>query len=194
MFKHKQDISDKAKFANEVCKLLLYKYEGSISDAAHNAGDVYKYFKESLYEVVDTEVPLFWLHELLSSDPSDYYMTTERWDTEVTQAKIACVNYYLEPAKPETFDRRRSTLTGQVFDSGRRTGKSVRLIDNAIQIIFSGNICVVEDHPEPDKSKHADKALFKRIVKRLESEHGYMLHGGRFNLDEEALEISIKPR
>lgn len=70
--------------------------------------------------------------------------------------------------------RKVSTLEGMEDKllSGRRHGNTTRLIDNAIQIIFSGNICVVEDHHDMGSHKVANKHLFDKILKRLNSEHG----------------------
>ena len=50
----------------------------------------------------------------------------------------------------------------------RATGRTTRLVDEAIQNLFNNGRCVAHDHwPE----KHAYQYLFERILKRLEIEH-----------------------
>jgi hypothetical protein len=53
----------------------------------------------------------------------------------------------------------------------RRDGDSTRQIDVAIQTIFDGNVCKVEDHWEAGSHREANKNLFNRILKRIRSEH-----------------------
>ena len=66
-----------------------------------------------------------------------------------------------------------STLDGaeKLIVSGRQEGNTTRLIDYAIDIIFSGHICKVQDHHENGQHIRANQNLFDRIVKRLEHEH-----------------------
>jgi len=73
----------------------------------------------------------------------------------------------------------------------RRDGNTVRLIDNAIQILFSGDICVVLDHHEMGRNSKANKHLFDQILRRLEVEHRWVLEQKRVKLDKNRLEIRI---
>jgi len=72
----------------------------------------------------------------------------------------------------------------------RRDGNTTRLIDKAIQIIFSGDICVVRDHAKSGSDFYCNKELMKKIMKRLQQEHDI-----EFNylvIDFDHLEISLK--
>ena len=73
----------------------------------------------------------------------------------------------------------------------RRDGNTTRLIDNAIQILFSGKICVVLDHHEWGKSRMANKHLFDQILRRLEIEHRWMLESKRVKIDKNKFEFSF---
>jgi hypothetical protein len=75
----------------------------------------------------------------------------------------------------------------------RRSGNSTRLIDNAIQIIFSGKVCVVQDHYQHGEIKMINKLLFDRVIKRLESEHrfSWMVKNGKIYADYINLEIYL---
>ena len=64
-----------------------------------------------------------------------------------------------------------STLENFEATEGRATGNTTRLIDNAIQIIFSGKVCVVRDCGE-----NQDSELFKKVLRRLRVEHGLYMH------------------
>ena len=59
-----------------------------------------------------------------------------------------------------------STLENFKVTKGGATGNTTRLIDNAIQIIFSGKICVVRDC-----GRNQDSELFEKVVRRLRVEH-----------------------
>lgn len=74
-----------------------------------------------------------------------------------------------------------------ILPNVRQIGNSTRLIDNAIQIIFSGYICVIRDHVNNNRT---NQFLFDKIMGRLESEHRGSVH--RLNIDKSNLEISLK--
>lgn len=81
-----------------------------------------------------------------------------------------------------------STLEGMAksLSPYRQKGNSTKLIDNAIQIILSGHICVVEDHWEMGKNQKANQNLFDRIINRFENEHGMI------QLDKKRKESTIQ--
>jgi hypothetical protein len=91
--------------------------------------------------------------------------------------------------------RKVSTLEGMAdrLTDRRRDGNTTRLIDNAIQILFRGDICVVRDHCDDGNNDHANLDLFERILKRLESEHGLAitLKTYKIEADKNALEIKL---
>lgn len=77
----------------------------------------------------------------------------------------------------ENFNRNYvSTLDGMEdkITSTRRDGNSTRLVDNAIQIIFSGDICVVKDHVNGGEHIESNKLLFDRILRRIMVEHQFI--------------------
>jgi hypothetical protein len=92
-----------------------------------------------------------------------------------------------------------STLEGMVdtVTFRRRDGNLTRLIDNAIQIIFRGDVCVVKDHHgldygvDADGARRVDKFLFDSILNRLRSEHSWDFDSVVF--DRIKLEIYLKP-
>ena len=81
-----------------------------------------------------------------------------------------------------------SSLDGVKYSSKRRDGNTTRIIDNAIQIIFNGDICVCEDNAD---YKGANRNLFKRILKRIYNE--VLVEDEDLEIDKVKLEISIKP-
>lgn len=50
----------------------------------------------------------------------------------------------------------------------RRTGRSTRLIDKAIQDLFKKKEVVIKDHFDDSES---NKQLFYKVLKRIDSEH-----------------------
>jgi hypothetical protein len=73
----------------------------------------------------------------------------------------------------------------------RRDGNTTRLIDNAIQIIFNGDICVVLDHHEMGRNRKANKHLFESIIRRLQIEHSYIFVQKRVKIDHNRFEIRL---
>lgn len=60
----------------------------------------------------------------------------------------------------------------------RRRGNTTRLIDAAIQIILSGNICIVQDHKKQGTSYLLNSILAEAIHKRLRNEHSWVYRNG----------------
>ena len=67
--------------------------------------------------------------------------------------------------------KEQSTLDGFLPNPNRRSGNTTRLVDRAIQIIFNGDTCLVEDHYKNGEDKRLNKYLFYKILDRLDSEH-----------------------
>jgi len=76
-----------------------------------------------------------------------------------------------------------STLEGFIDDGIQSSGRSTRLADNAIQIIFNNDICVVEDHNGDDND------LFDSIINRLNYEHFVDKFPQYWNIDKHKLTI-----
>lgn len=73
----------------------------------------------------------------------------------------------------------RSSLDGLSFDlTKRRSGKTRRVIDNAINILFEDGVVKIEDHPRDDYVKameHQKIYVAKRIISRLNFEYNFGL-------------------
>jgi len=75
--------------------------------------------------------------------------------------------------------------------SRRRDGNTTRLVDNAIQILFEGKICIVKDHHEYGTNRLANKHLFTQILRRLEIEHRWIFENKRININKDKFEINF---
>lgn len=84
-----------------------------------------------------------------------------------------------------------STLEGFTVVYGRRVGNTVRLIDHAIQLLFSGKAIVCCDHYKNGAHDLANKDLFYRILDRLHREHPGLVASKRLVLDPRSLIIAI---
>lgn len=91
----------------------------------------------------------------------------------------------------DTERKRVSSLQGVTLKSGRRKGNSTRVVDNAIQIIFDGGVCICEDTWECGQNRMANVSVYERIIKRLENEHQSVFKD-RILLDRNKLEIALK--
>lgn len=76
----------------------------------------------------------------------------------------------------------------------RRSGKTTRVIDNTIQLLFSGEIGLINKSGFDFVDKNEAYDLLNRIIKRLESEHKIVAYDYRFNkkLADDSLRDSIQ--
>ncbi len=81
----------------------------------------------------------------------------------------------------------------EAISHGRRRGNTTRLIDRAIQIIFNGDVCLVQDHHEHGENRLANEFLFDKIVARIKNEHPYILQEGLLNIEKNRLKIYLIP-
>lgn len=73
----------------------------------------------------------------------------------------------------------------------RRCGNTTRLVDAAIQILFSGNICEVRDHVDNGKHYDANLYLFNAIMRRLSVEHAWSIKNSGVIASKQKLQIQL---
>ena len=64
-----------------------------------------------------------------------------------------------------------SSLVRVKITPGRRTGNTTRIIDNAVQTIMSGNICLVHDITNSIETRNY---LLHKITDRIAAEHPHV--------------------
>lgn len=70
----------------------------------------------------------------------------------------------------------------------RRTGRSTRAIDEAIQCLFTTGGCSVWDHyPTREASHH----LMERVLQRLSIEHNMTVNNGSLSVNKSNLTIRL---
>lgn len=91
----------KAIWVNQTCKLLWQKYNGDLSSAAalRELGEFWHGAQEyvrNIYEVVNTEIPLFAYYQLKVAHGFDEYMLDEGITEQMWEAEIIkfCKKYY----------------------------------------------------------------------------------------------------
>lgn len=86
-----------------------------------------------------------------------------------------------------------STLEFTDKQKGRAVGNTTRQIDFAIQKLFEGYRVKIEDHYCREHHWLADKALFKKVIARLELEHGITenILNKTFDIDFSKLELEF---
>lgn len=88
----------------------------------------------------------------------------EQWKKEDRKIAIKYQRYH-NPAKSTLQD------SEELISSVRRSGNTTRLVDKAIQDLFSGCIIKAEDHYEREVG---DRDLYFKILKRLKHEHNLL--------------------
>ncbi len=70
----------------------------------------------------------------------------------------------------------------------RRTGRSTRRIDEAIQELFTTKECVVRDHYH---TREADHYLLGNVLRRLSFEHNMTVNNGSLKVNNTDLTIKL---
>jgi hypothetical protein len=86
-----------------------------------------------------------------------------------------------------------SNTLGINLYGGRATGKTVRQIDEAIRLLFSEGGVEIRDHEELGGRRIDNELLFRKVLKRLHSEHEYV-YEHELEKDIKKLIIKLKSR
>jgi hypothetical protein len=99
-FKSTKNLDSRAAFANRVCSLLIDRYSGDINIAVEELNPIYNDFYDNvrnIYELIDTEIPLFALFELRREDAKyNFGFTDKQLKNAIKKTLIACEEYYLK--------------------------------------------------------------------------------------------------
>ena len=68
----------------------------------------------------------------------------------------------------------------------RRTGRTTRAIDGAIQDLFHTGKCVVWDH---HGTRQADSYLLEKVIQRLQHEHPHIMRELSIDIGERSIEL-----
>lgn len=90
---------ERAKFANKVCLLQVKHYCYDFYEAADNLEDIYQMFDENvrnIYELIDTQIPLFVLYELIHLDKDDWLLEVLKITKQeaIDQVILDCISFY----------------------------------------------------------------------------------------------------
>lgn len=102
MFEFEQDldnIDERSQFANAVCKLICAKVNFNFDKAFNEIENIYNHFDNhvrNVYELVDTEIPLFALYELLELGKDNWGFTDEEYQQALKNTREACKMYYCD--------------------------------------------------------------------------------------------------
>lgn len=72
----------------------------------------------------------------------------------------------------------------------RRTGRTTRAVDGAIQDLFNTGKCVVWDHYENGKNNKANQMVLNKTLARLQNEHPLIMREISVDIAECSIEIN----
>jgi len=96
---NKNNLSYRAEFANDVCKLLVKNHNNDIELSIQHVEKIYNYFEEyvrNIYEIIGDEIPLFALYRLKKHGADNYGFTDEEYEVNIKKCIEACKNFYIE--------------------------------------------------------------------------------------------------
>lgn len=91
------EIDERSEFANRVCKLLYEKHNGDLDKASEEGKPFFSGMEEfirNIYELVETEIPLYAYHRLQEYGPANYGFDEVEYKTALNNVKKACIDYY----------------------------------------------------------------------------------------------------
>jgi hypothetical protein len=74
---------------------------------------------------------------------------------------------------------------------GRRNGNSTRLVDHCINMIFSGQACLISDHYKRGTDMEMNVILFNKVLSRLKFEHKHLAYSNLLCVDRASNVIYI---
>ena len=84
-------------FANRILKLIYEKHSGDLDKAIIEAEPFFKDFEEiirNIYELINSEIPLYHYYELLKYGFENFDITEEEYQKDLEITKKACKLYY----------------------------------------------------------------------------------------------------
>lgn len=90
-------MDDRAKFANDVCRLIYQNNNEDLSSSLIVIEPFYNHFNEhvrNIYQFIAKQIPLFWLYELNKSTPGNWGYNQEEYDDEVERTITLCHELY----------------------------------------------------------------------------------------------------
>jgi hypothetical protein len=96
-FVNKTDTCERSKFANKVCQLLVDSHNKDIVAALKEIGPIYDHFQNhvrNIYELIDSEIPLFALYDLARYGKDNWNFNKEEYRDNKIITMRACARYY----------------------------------------------------------------------------------------------------
>lgn len=84
-------------FANRICKLLYEKHDGDLDKAIEEAEpffDELELFVRNIYELVDSEIPLYAYYQLLEYKADNWHFDENEYQEKIENTRLACKLYY----------------------------------------------------------------------------------------------------
>ena len=92
-----QITDDRALFANKICDLLAKESDFSLRGSLGAIAIIRQYFEEhvrNIYELVDTQIPVFAYYDLSKVDADNYCWTEEQYQRNLEIARKAAIKYH----------------------------------------------------------------------------------------------------
>lgn len=94
---NQEELDYRSIFANRILKLIYEKHSGDLDKAIIEAESFFNDFQEiidNIYELIDTEIPLYHYYQLLKYGFENWSITEEEYKTQIELTKKACKLYY----------------------------------------------------------------------------------------------------
>jgi hypothetical protein len=96
-------LDERSVFANKILKLIYEKHDGNLDDALKEAEPYFndlEYFVSNIYELVETQIPLYAYFRLLKYGAENFGLNEIEYQETIGKTIDACVLYYFTPKEP----------------------------------------------------------------------------------------------
>ena len=90
-------LDDRSVFANRICKLIFQKHNGNLDKAIVEAEPIFndlERFVRNIYELVETEIPLYAYFQLLKYGANNWRFDQNEYKQKIAKTQDACIVYY----------------------------------------------------------------------------------------------------
>ncbi len=92
-----ENLDERSIFANRICKLIIEKHNGNLDAAIVEAEPYFNNLKEfvrNIYELVESEIPLYAYYILLKYGADNWRFEENEYKEKIAKTQDACRLYY----------------------------------------------------------------------------------------------------
>lgn len=98
-FNSRNNNDERSEFANDICQLIVEKFNNDIVLASKHIEKYFNYFDyhvRNIDELIEGEIPLFALYQLEKYGADNWGYSEKQYEKALDTTKKACIKYYIK--------------------------------------------------------------------------------------------------